>query len=152
MIGLGYGAWDDGGQPGAEVVLRMDAQRGESPWSLMQCSPHICSGLSCHLECHLPVSVFLKPSCESRLSSSTSSSMLPSQISQQKGLLSNQILHCDILRMSVSRSDTFLHTLRPPGGQSCLAHLLVPSHGTMLYLATSQRGEGQSGCPIGRSV
>lgn len=39
MIGLGYDARDDGRQPGAKVVLRTDAQRGESPWSLMRCSP-----------------------------------------------------------------------------------------------------------------
>ena len=122
------------------MVLRTDAQRGESPWSLMQCAPHICSGFSFHLECHLPVSVCLKPSCESRLSSSTSPSMLPSQISQQRGLLSNQILHCDILRMSVSRSDTFLHTLRSPGGQSCLAHLLPFSWDYVVSGNLAERG------------
>ena len=31
MIGLGYDAQDDGRQPGAKVVLRMDAQRGGKP-------------------------------------------------------------------------------------------------------------------------
>ena len=43
--------------------------------------------------------------------------MLPSPISQQRGLLTIQTLHGNIFRMSASRSDIFLHALRLSRGQ-----------------------------------
>lgn len=74
-VGFGDDAWDNGShfssQCGDKVIWRMDEQRVGGTWSLMVCfltSPYLLR-LFFHLEWHLPVSVCLKPSCGSGLSS-----------------------------------------------------------------------------------